>query len=181
MNDNSSNLLANPGFEKPDEDGFAEWAAEMSAGVYCRRESDPPRDYAPYWPLDVHGGSDAIRIAGLTAGEARFRQEIDVTAGRVYRASVWVKTYDSAGQGFGTQSGDISGIEIVFLDAAGAVVSQRTVTSTTRATQRYIPLRGRIRAPKGAARARFCLVAKIGCNHWHGCVRFDDALFKEEA
>jgi hypothetical protein len=181
MNDNSSNLLANPDFEKPDEGGFAYWTVEMSAGVYCRRESDPVKDYAPYWPLDVHGGGDAVRVAGLTGGEARFGQEIDVAVGRLYRASVWVKTYDSAGQGFGTQPGDIAGIEMVFLDAAGAVVTQRMVASTTRATQRYTQLRGRIRAPKGAARARFCLVARIGCNHWHGCVRFDDAFLREEA
>jgi hypothetical protein len=178
---NASNLLANPGFEEADENGFAGWGMEMSEGMYYRRESDGHRIYSSYWPLDVHGGGDAIRIAGLVGGEARLSQEIDVTGGRGYEASVWVKTYDAAGQGFGAQPGDMAGIEIEFVDKAGKVVSRRLVASTARATRRYARVRGRIKAPENAARVRFALVVKIGCNHWHGCVRFDDCVLEETA
>ena len=164
---------------RADENGFAGWAIALSEGMYFRRESDPQKDYAPYWPLDVHGGGDALLLAGLRGGTAQCYQEIDITGGRRYEASVWVKTYDSAGQGFGTQPGDMAGVQLAFLDAAGKVISRRLVASTTRATQRYRKLRGSCNPPKGAVRMRFSLVVKIGCNHWHGCVRFDDCVFQE--
>lgn len=177
----AGNLLANPGFEEADENGFVGWAIELSEGMYFRRETDPQKDYAPYWPVDVHGGADAVLLAGLRGGTARCSQEIDITGGQRHELSAWVKTYDSAGQGFGTQPGDMAGVELAFLDSAGKVISRRLVASTTRATQRYRKLGGSWKAPKGAVRMRFSLVVKIDFNHWHGCVRFDDCTLQETA
>ncbi len=101
-------------------------------------------------------------------------QDVPIRPGDKYVASVWIRTIDADGMGFGTSHGDRAGLVICELDAEGGVIAQHEAPSLTRASTSFQRLDVAFRSAAGSHRVRFSLVTSLRCNYWHGMVKYDD-------
>jgi len=200
----ANNLLANPGFENTqapykDYDGagtvgtdqswtFRLWVDGSHGGdsSYLRRESSVYKDAAEplglgNGPWTPHSGTEASRHCTSAAGHLQVYQDVPVSAGTLYAASVWLKAVDIDGSGFGLPgSGDSAGLHIIELAANGSVVLDHSPVIITTPTG-YTQLAQEFTTQAGTAKVRFMMETYIGglwngMGHWqHGWVTYDDA------
>ena len=179
----AKNLLANPGFEsggfhadarKSASSQEAGWTWKVTGDCYIRSETGEAYAFGPDGAAVVHRGKDAIRVATLRDGRAEVYQEVPVQPETVYWASVWVRTYDADGQGFGASGKDSAGLRLQELDANGQVTVEQPAILLRQANDGYERLWITFRTRAEAASVRITLEANLHCNHWHGYVNFDD-------
>jgi hypothetical protein len=78
----------------------------------------------PGWGLPkFHSGKEALRTHTEGHGHTVVYQDVSVVAQRKYTASVWVRTDDLHGAGFGKDPSDSAGLIIQEIDTKGKVTS----------------------------------------------------------
>ena len=186
-----NNLLINAGFE--DGDIFAEcnsaettsgktkgWSFRLTKCAYIRSEANRMFQFGPSGIPDVKEGRNALFAGTRIGGDFTVCQEARITSGKPYHASAWVRAYDADGQGFGVSGRDYAGFRIEEHDRLGFIVSSHAGNYLMACNEKYALLEESFVTSELSASVMFILEAAISCNHWHGCVRFDNCSLTED-
>jgi hypothetical protein len=184
-----NNLLINGGFEQ----GVPELQPSLGASVsksfqgwnyrllddqtYIWPESKE-RAYSPSAPFEYHHGNEAVRLAALRAGSGEIFQDVSIEPDLSYRASVWVRTIDADGLGFGTNIKDSAELIVSELDRQGNVIVEHQ-KGIAKANREYQQLTITFRAGPNTVKLRFTLRTRLLCGHWHGRVKYDDCTLEK--
>ena len=185
----AGNLLENPGFEQTAGGVVGQTGQTARAAGWTYTFLGPQtsyvwqeRDYAkhPEWGLpEIHTGQGALRTHTDAVGHTRVFQEVDVAPHTAYAASVWVRTADLHGQGFGRQAGDSAGLAIGELNEAGQVVRQHELVGVQAAAP-YQQLTQRFTTGPATVQVRFLLDSVLNCTYTEGHVTYDDCSLRAE-
>jgi len=185
----TANLLLNAGFEETGggRQGvsginvpLAEWHCQFlgpSPG-YIWQEAD----YAahPDWGLpEFHSGKGAIRTHTDTRGHMRIYQDVEVEPNKRYTTSVWLRTANLRGKGFGQHPDDSAALEIWEMDSTGKTVNKHGRVERKTAGP-YAPLRCAFLTTAATAQVRFILDTVINCPYAEGHVTYDDCELRVE-
>ncbi len=181
----SGNLLVNPGFEAAAggvlgasrlRTELAGWICEFLGphNGYSWQEADYSKH--PDWGApEIRTGKGAIRTHGDGIARNLIFQEVEVEPSRTYAASVWARTADVRGKGFGRDPRDLAALIIEELDGKGAVVRQHAGAAALKDAGPYRQIAVRFTTGATTAAVRFVLDAAIHCRYEEGHVTFDDA------
>lgn len=188
----AENLLVNPGFEA----GFPNSSSSSSNSVgavysgqswncqvlsaaagwaYTRMESAPP-----VAPASIHSGSDALRFCGEASTDMLAYQKVGVMPGEHYVATVWVKTVDATGYGFGQGSNDYARLWIQEYDSAGNFVWDDGYQEVRTAGD-YTQLTVDFTTQPGTSQVWFILDGSFGCQYQNGWIVWDDCSLEGNA
>lgn len=184
----NTNMLTNPGFENPilivSQDGTTRtgtaegWHYKITGQTYIRPDAGGGAIYGPSGPLDVADGANSCYIGTLTGGTATLWQDISVDSQSDYTASCQIKTYDAAGQGFGTKKDDLVTLRVTDITKdSPQVLAERSISE---ANNQYHPVSLHLKTGKSTKKVRFEIRCKVGCNHWHGCVKLDSCSLQKD-
>ena len=185
----TGNLLLNAGFEDTGAGvlggrgvniPLADWNCQFlgPAQSYLWQEADYVQH--PDWGLpEYHAGKGAIRTHTDTQGHTQIYQEVEVGAQRRCQASVWVRTVDLHGKGFGHHANDSAGLVICELDNHGKLVLQHPKMEL-KTTAPYTQLKSDFRTTAATAQVRFILDTVINCPYPEGHVTYDDCELRAD-
>jgi len=134
-------------------------------------------DYAqhPDWGLpEYHGGKQALRTHTDGRGHTVIYQDVLVAPKTTYRASVWVRTADLHGKGFGASAGDAASLTIHEHGICGKYLADLGSVSVTKAGP-FTELAKTFTTGEKGSIVRFILDAVIGGPYNEGHVTWDDA------
>lgn len=127
----------------------------------------------PEWGLPkFHSGKEALRTHTEGHGHTVVYQDVSVVAERKYTASVWVRTDDLHGKGFGKDPNDSAGLIVQEIDKRGKVTSHPK-QAITRAGD-FQKLSFTFTADRRTRTVRFILDTVIACPYDQGHVTYDD-------
>jgi len=181
--DATGNLLLNPGLESGVPEMRAREGATSTRFAWTCTGIGPNESYVypesvyvkhPKLGLpDLHSGKEALRTHSSGGGHTEVYQETGVQPNSEYTASVWVKTVDLAGQGFGAHPGDSAGLVVAELAADGRVLAEHASPVLTKAGP-YQPIETAFTASEETVKVRFILRTLIACSFEQGHVAYDD-------
>ncbi|HPD28372.1 MAG TPA: malectin domain-containing carbohydrate-binding protein [Phycisphaerae bacterium] len=127
----------------------------------------------PEWGLPkFHSGKEALRTHTDGHGHTVVYQDVSVVAERKYTASVWVRTDDLHGEGFGKDAGDSAGLIIQEIDKKGKVTSHPK--QAVRKAGDFQKVSFTFTTDKRTRTVRFILDTVIACPYDQGHVTYDD-------
>ncbi|MCC6730348.1 MAG: hypothetical protein IT208_13505 [Chthonomonadales bacterium] len=183
------NLLRDPGFEVAVGGQAGALGARWVGPAWTYVLAGPSRSYIwaesayaahPAWGLpEVREGREALRTHTDGHGHTIVYQEVAVTPGARYRASVWVRGADLHGRGFGADAGDSAGLWVQEIDAAGSVTGSHGKRAITRAGPYHL-LEVAFTAAPATRRVRFVLDTVIACRYDEGHVTYDACTLRRE-
>jgi len=172
QNCHAANLLMNPGFEKGDfpPDNWDDWSGSES--------DNPERNGVAGFPAPAkqsHSGNKGVGKILYGSGKrwGGFSQTFDITGGRRFAASGWVKNNKNDGA---MRKGTTAHIEVKFLDGNDDEI-KIVKSNSIRQSTRWIKLSARGVIPGNAEKAVFSFVL-LGRKGSVGKVLFDDAAFE---
>jgi hypothetical protein len=181
----NTNLLLNPGFE--DTAGGQvhpggvraaanEWTYDFdgTAASYIGQERDFNSELIWGDLPEYHSGRGALRVQAQEAGaHSKVYQDVEALPNRSYAASVWVKTSDLHGAGFGHDAKDSASLEIQEMDASGDVIRVHPKAEVKAAGPYRNVMCGFSTDPR-TARVRFLLETVLHCTYRDGYVTYDE-------
>ena len=186
----ANNLIVNPGFEQglPSSmywvgsggtitSGCDGWTFKFDGSTgYVQGAGDFRANERQY-----HSGNQALAPQPGDPGSEIFAyQLVRVLPNTEYKASIWVKGYDRNGDqtGFGYNSDDRAGLQIIQCDANGNPLADVPVAETyiTESMQDYEYLPIAFTTVSTAAKVMFVLDGRFGFGSSSGMVMFDDCV-----
>jgi hypothetical protein len=186
----TGNLLLNPGFEETSngivggpgvKSTLAGWTCEFTgpSQSYVWQESDYSRH--PDWGLpEIRTGRGALRTHTDGQGRTRIFQDVEVLPKTRYTASVWVRTADLRGKGFGQNTNDSASLAITELNASGQVLRQHPKVELKTAG-RYTRHSTTVLTGEATAAVRFVLEGILHCRYEEGHITFDDCALSQDS
>jgi hypothetical protein len=183
----SGNLLLNPGFEETRDgtqvlrqgrDERNEWTAELSGSTNCYLWQESAFSQHLDWgPPEFHSGQGAIRVHADVNCHTTIYQDVEVRPDTTYTGSVWVRTADLQGKGFGQSAADSAGLVLMELDDTNKQVCKHELAALRKAGP-YTQLSSTITTGKSTAKVRFMLDTVLHCAYTEGHVTYDDCDFR---
>lgn len=178
----TGNLLRNGGFDEgvlgalgrmgERSRGYG-WAYIFASSVQSYVWGESAYAKHPEWGLpEIHQGAEALRTHTDSAGHTIVYQEVPVTRGAAYRASVWVRAVDLRGAGFGASPGDSAGLIVQELLPCGRVMAEHAKVAVTGPCE-YRELALEFTASSATTHVRFILDTVINCPYYEGHVTYD--------
>ena len=182
------NLLVNPGFEETTGgvkslpkrvEAHEGWTYTFAGKTnsYAWQESQRGKSSSPDRP-EFHTGKGALRIYSDGDGRVTARQDIEVKPNTTYTSSVWVRTVDLHGHGFGKEAHDSAGLVLQELNYFNKSLRVHPKVETKKAGS-YTRLSQKITTGPETTKVRFQLDAILKCPGTEGYVTFDDCSFQE--
>lgn len=185
----TGNLLINPGFEETNHGAtmlrgtqrdVVGWTYQFAGSKksYIWQEADYIKH--PEWGLpEFHSGKGAIRTHGDGNAHTMIAQDVDVAPKTAYTASVWVRTADLHGKGFGHGPKDSASLVLLELDTTGKVVHRHDEIEIKKAAP-YQQLVRRFTTGASTTQIRFLLNTVIRCPYQEGHVTYDDCSLTQD-
>jgi len=184
----AGNRLINPGFEETTggvksrpkrEETHNGWTYVFGGKTngYAWQEGKSGTASSPGQP-EFHAGNGALRISADGDGHVTTRQDIEVKPNMAYTASVWVRTVDLNGRGFGHDASDSAGLLLIEMNYFNKSLMVHPKVEMKKAGA-YTLLSQKITTGPETTKVRFCLDAIIKCPRAEGYVTFDDCSFRE--
>lgn len=195
----AANLLTNPGFES------IVWFEAPGYGVYpniagWNFECDTPNSEGACFGTGLNffpnrtGNNNLVyinwtgKVAAVETGYLRVYQDVAVSPGSLYRASVWVKTTNVGGwipPVFGDTATDSAGLKIIEMRADNTVVYQRPKQEIKAATNAWVQVSDEFTASSETVKVRFMLdtvsAAQYNCCPVGSWVQYDDCILDAPA
>jgi hypothetical protein len=183
------NLLTDPGFEEGARGDLGALGKKSEGFGWTYLFASPTQSYIwgesaysihPTWGLpEIRTGKEALRTHTEGDGHTVVFQEIDVSPGTAYRASVWVHAVDLHGQGFGAHSGDSAGLKLQELADDGKLLVDHGKLAVAKPCD-YTELAKTFTTSEKTSRLRFILDTLIGGPYNEGHVTYDDCAVTRE-
>ncbi len=180
--DQSGGLLRNGGFEEGavgDLGGMGKnggghgWKYVFAGPTASYVYAESAYSAHPEWGLPkFHSGKEALRTHTDGRGHTVVYQDVGVMAEQKYNASVWVRTDDLHGKGFGKDPGDSAGLIVQEIDGKGKITSHPKQAITKAGD--FQRLSFTFTTAKKTKTVRFILDTIIACPFDQGHVTYDD-------
>ncbi|MBC7327506.1 hypothetical protein H5T87_05255 [bacterium] len=178
-----ANLLVNPSFEETRGGSYGRLGDRAEIAGWNYLFLSPSQSYIweeadyvnhPDWGLpEFHSGKQALRTHSDGNGHTVIYQDVLVSPGGIYKASVWVRAVDLKGKGFGKNAGDRASLIIQEIGPCGKVILEHKPVSITDAGA-YRELVKEFKVSDKTMYVRFLLEVLIGCRYDEGHITFDD-------
>jgi hypothetical protein len=179
----AGNLLINAGFELTSGGSVGRMGDRVPASGWTYVYASPSQSYVwaetdyvqhPHLGMpEIRTGKQALRTHTDGSGRTMVFQDVAVQPDTAYAAGVWVRCVDLHGRGFGRNPGDMAGLVIQELSAAGTVTVEHPGAYLKDAGP-YRRVEVRFRTGPATHRVRFVLDAVQAASYTESHVTFDD-------